>query len=153
MIRFLELARAFFYEPDQVFLPPLHSCYAEPVAGHSDQAHRRCAQYVKPIGLVKMRLQIKLESSPLLVPDAVVVTRENSECVFSRWYVGVMNLPGLARLELPVVIKALEPVSEFYFLGRNEAEGREIECEFSTTGPEAHVMIRINFFVVDPHAL
>ena len=80
-----------------------------------------------------MRQNFQVTARTGVVPDALVVARDDLEPVFSGRQSAIMGHPVLSGLN-PVCVESDQPVFETYLRIINETEGGKVEGQFTATG-------------------
>src|SRR5262249_7834966 len=105
---------------------------------------------VEPVSLIEMRLQVKAKGGPRLVPHAVVVAGNHSECIVSGGNVRVVSDPA-GPCRNPVSVKTFELVFELDLVGRNKAQAGVVKRKAAAAGRELGPPGRIDSLVVHKH--
>src|SRR6267378_7743268 len=120
--------------PLSQYRPELRSqpAHAEPKHQPREHSQAEHEDRVKPIGLIEVWFQVKTESSAAFIPNAIVVTGDNTERVSSGTQISVVSDATRAAID-PVPVKAFQLVLEPDLLRRHEARRRVVEVKASCT--------------------
>ncbi len=101
------------------------------------QTHER-AQGIEPLRLIERRSDREIRRRARVVPYAVVVGRNDSECIPTRTQVGVERFATVADV-LPVTVGAPELVAEVHALGDGQATGRVVDLQAGSVDWQAKI--------------